>query len=728
MINPTNNLPPFKYWCQKVLPAVYDDSLSYYELLCKVVAQLNTTINAVNNNGDAVTELQQKYTEFTNNITEQQNNFENSITEQQNNYEQQMTELYNELKSYVDNYFTNLDVQNEINNKLDAMAQDGTLQNIISSYLTLNGVISFENVNQMKSSSSLVAGSTCRTLGYLSLNDNGGALYKVINSEQLNNREVDEGSIIQLQNNLYAELIHNENEVNILNFGYTLQDVNTNGQTPEVAKNITTSLQKAINYLTNNGNKTVKVGLKVIFPDDIYYINNTIDLKNTYMAFEGGSLGERYTAIYATYFVNKIYTSVDGTVFENGTINCQGLNFHNLLIDNTNTILFDVKCRILHKCFTANYGIVLNQGVTSVGLVTDNQLLGCTKYAINGNIVDSFISNNYINGKGQNAIGINASVMNLSNITQNFIDFCYTGIKSLTQTINVTIADNIIDYCFRGIIFGGVIGCDISNNNFTHANKQYHNHENNNYPDDSAPATSDWIGIVLNHTQKGMVITGNNGVDVDLLIDISNPTPNAYSSIITANNTISKSYLSTSFLGKLINLYYSPTNKNIAINELNNNADFTVMPTPQNTVVNNVVNYNNMIYKNSNGNILTVGIKNYENYQTLSYKDSSSETSTIDIDLSQLSTKIEANEIYLEILTTVDSYLPVYAKFKILRINSVFYAIKLFQNGGVTNTEQLNIVVTPNNEAQKITISLTGTHNDNTAVVKTIKYKISVTN
>lgn len=31
----------FKYWCQKVLPLVYDDSLSYYEVLCKVVNALN---------------------------------------------------------------------------------------------------------------------------------------------------------------------------------------------------------------------------------------------------------------------------------------------------------------------------------------------------------------------------------------------------------------------------------------------------------------------------------------------------------------------------------------------------------------------------------------------------------------------------------------------------------------------------------------------------------------
>lgn len=32
------------FWCQKVLPLVYDDSLSYYELLCKVVQKLNEVI------------------------------------------------------------------------------------------------------------------------------------------------------------------------------------------------------------------------------------------------------------------------------------------------------------------------------------------------------------------------------------------------------------------------------------------------------------------------------------------------------------------------------------------------------------------------------------------------------------------------------------------------------------------------------------------------------------
>ena len=35
---------PFLFWCQKVLPLVYDESLSYYEVLCKVVDYINKLI------------------------------------------------------------------------------------------------------------------------------------------------------------------------------------------------------------------------------------------------------------------------------------------------------------------------------------------------------------------------------------------------------------------------------------------------------------------------------------------------------------------------------------------------------------------------------------------------------------------------------------------------------------------------------------------------------------
>lgn len=94
-------LQPFRYWCQKVLPLVYDDILSYYELLCKVVDYLNKTMEDVETLHGDVTNLHT---------------------------------AYDELQSYVNNYFSTLDVQEEINSKLDNMASNGELYEIIRRY------------------------------------------------------------------------------------------------------------------------------------------------------------------------------------------------------------------------------------------------------------------------------------------------------------------------------------------------------------------------------------------------------------------------------------------------------------------------------------------------------------------------------------------------------------------------------------------------------------------
>lgn len=90
---------PFKAWCRRVLPAVYDDSLSYYEQLVRIVKKLNELIDNANEVGEELVKVQT---------------------------------LYTELKEYVDHYFDELNIQTEINNKLDAMAEDGTLAEIIN--------------------------------------------------------------------------------------------------------------------------------------------------------------------------------------------------------------------------------------------------------------------------------------------------------------------------------------------------------------------------------------------------------------------------------------------------------------------------------------------------------------------------------------------------------------------------------------------------------------------
>ena len=218
------NLKPFTKFCMTigVLPSSYLTSLTYEEQLLWFCDFLeNQVIPTVNNNASAVTELQN---------------------------------LYIELKNYVDNYFTNLDVQNEINNKLDAMAQDGTLQEIISSYLNSKAIFCFDNVASMKSSTNLINGSFAKTLGFYNINDNGGALYKIRTStgeEEINNM-----SIILLNNNLVAELII-QNQLNLKQLG---------------AKNdedVSSILQFAIN--------TCKEKYDLII-DDYYLLNNSITI------------------------------------------------------------------------------------------------------------------------------------------------------------------------------------------------------------------------------------------------------------------------------------------------------------------------------------------------------------------------------------------------------------------------------------------------------------------
>lgn len=47
-----------RYWCYKVLPLVYDDSLSYYELLCKVVDKLNEIVKSENELDSVIKDIQ----------------------------------------------------------------------------------------------------------------------------------------------------------------------------------------------------------------------------------------------------------------------------------------------------------------------------------------------------------------------------------------------------------------------------------------------------------------------------------------------------------------------------------------------------------------------------------------------------------------------------------------------------------------------------------------------
>lgn len=115
---------------------------------------------------------------------------------------------FNELKAYVMNYFDNLDVQEEVNKKLDEMLADGTLLDLISTY-TLRV---YNTAAEMIADRQAVLGMTIHTNGYYTVNDGGGATYKVVPNKPSGVSET-------LQNGLYAELVLDGNIINVRQCG-----------------------------------------------------------------------------------------------------------------------------------------------------------------------------------------------------------------------------------------------------------------------------------------------------------------------------------------------------------------------------------------------------------------------------------------------------------------------------------------------------------------------------
>lgn len=173
-----NRLAPlnFRYYCQKVLPAVYDESLSYYELLCKLTAKINELIATDNVQNDALTRL---------------------------------TELTTSLQSYVEHYFDNLDVQTEINNKLDQMAQDDQLTQIIAQFLGTVNFFGYQTKADMKAAQNLAAGLFCKTLGSELYQTGDGDYYYIRTKTQSD--VPDDNNLVALTNlpTLIAEKIPN---------------------------------------------------------------------------------------------------------------------------------------------------------------------------------------------------------------------------------------------------------------------------------------------------------------------------------------------------------------------------------------------------------------------------------------------------------------------------------------------------------------------------------------
>ena len=213
------NLTPFKWFVLENFPFIEADfdALTEWQLFCKLGKEINKIIDSQNVVG---TEMEK------------------------------FSQAFIELQNYVNNYFENLDVQDEINNKLNEMAEDGTLENILLNYTTITKV--YNTHQEMIEDSTLLKNSRCKTLGYYNVNDGGGAYYLITDTQPNIYYE-------NLQNGLYAILLNN-GTIN----------VNQLGAKGDGLTNDSSAIQLAINNFND-----------ILFLEKTYLLETPIIINNT---------------------------------------------------------------------------------------------------------------------------------------------------------------------------------------------------------------------------------------------------------------------------------------------------------------------------------------------------------------------------------------------------------------------------------------------------------------
>lgn len=146
------------------LPSSFVDSMSYYEMIAWLVDYLKKeVVPAINNNAEAVKEIQK--------------------------------------------WIENLDIQDEVDNKLEEMAESGELATIIAQLVDLGCVFAYKTIAEMAAAENLADGSVARVLGKTNYADGDGDYYVV---REIRNTDVVDGyNIVTLTNtvDLVAERV-----------------------------------------------------------------------------------------------------------------------------------------------------------------------------------------------------------------------------------------------------------------------------------------------------------------------------------------------------------------------------------------------------------------------------------------------------------------------------------------------------------------------------------------
>lgn len=448
-------LPP---WVETGLqPAFYDkESGTVLQQTARMYARVNMLIRMFNR--------------LSRNTKTEVERFENSVNETVNDY----IEKFNQLHDYVHDYFDNLDVQEEINNKLNEMLAQGTLQEIITAYIQSNVAWMFDTVSDMKLATNLINGSYAQTLGFYSINDGGGGLYKISDTGTANEMDV------IAVGDLYASLCRDE-IINPVMFG-AIGD----GATDD-----SLNLQQCLLFAKNNDVETIE-GL-----NKTYLVSDVVDLPDTMSSTGEKGLYMDYGATIRDFsFVLKDgcagLTSVlniqipvgKQTVIDNVTIdgNCtnqstdvgsQDGGLHGIRIgkisENNGGII--VKNCYVHDCYSDC--IVIREAKYDFVLVDNCRIVGAGRNGITDNSYSSLVENTIFTDNGyrtapKSGYHIEADFsydFGIKTLKNCIID--YTGDTVTQDRGGLNVYFNASDYTIKEL---NIVDCEIDKLNINSSN------------------------------------------------------------------------------------------------------------------------------------------------------------------------------------------------------------------------------------------------------------------
>lgn len=137
-----DGIPYLRFWCQKVLPAVYDQSLSYYEVLCKLAAFLNKMLDELEKMQGNIDALHKAYKELQDWVNAEiarfeehmEQHFDDLTKELWNKFEQYKNDTNTTLQQWFSEYETN--TTNNLNKKFNEFVTNANtrIDNMFNTY------------------------------------------------------------------------------------------------------------------------------------------------------------------------------------------------------------------------------------------------------------------------------------------------------------------------------------------------------------------------------------------------------------------------------------------------------------------------------------------------------------------------------------------------------------------------------------------------------------------